>query len=244
MKINGIKYIQGNLFDHQPTEGRRSMITHVCNDKGGWGKGFVIPLAKFMPESKEQYQSWHNLGVDGRGVPFQRGQTQFVKGENGFCVANMVAQTLGTKRPLFYDSLVFCMSKVAQEIEHNKSRWGEDYEIIAPLFGSALAGGNWDFIEELIVDIWSDIDVTVYYLDRSHLTERLQNLLPPPYMARPDDHQLFVYLPEYGCYQTYPIKKTVSGEDSLPHTTHTYDLLKRHNFIPVQENELSRYEKS
>jgi hypothetical protein len=38
--------------------------------------------------------------------------------------------------------------------------------IICPKFGSGLAGGKWDFIEELIIDCWckQSIDVTVCYL--------------------------------------------------------------------------------
>jgi hypothetical protein len=36
------------------------------------------------------------------------------------------------------------------------------------MFGSALAGGDWRFIEELITDCWlvRGIQVTVYYLER------------------------------------------------------------------------------
>jgi hypothetical protein len=36
------------------------------------------------------------------------------------------------------------------------------YEIHAPKFGSGLAGGNWNFIENLIEDIWIDIPVYIY----------------------------------------------------------------------------------
>jgi hypothetical protein len=35
-------------------------------------------------------------------------------------------------------------------------------EIHSPKFGSGLAGGNWNFIEELIKDIWYDCEVFVY----------------------------------------------------------------------------------
>jgi hypothetical protein len=35
-------------------------------------------------------------------------------------------------------------------------------QIHAPKFGCGLAGGNWNFISELINDIWGKFFVTVY----------------------------------------------------------------------------------
>jgi hypothetical protein len=35
-------------------------------------------------------------------------------------------------------------------------------EIHAPKFGSGLAGGNWNFISELINDVWYDLQVYIY----------------------------------------------------------------------------------
>jgi hypothetical protein len=39
-------------------------------------------------------------------------------------------------------------------------------QIICPMFGSGLAGGDWNFVEKLIEDCWlrRDIPVTVCYL--------------------------------------------------------------------------------
>jgi len=44
-------------------------------------------------------------------------------------------------------------------------------QIHAPLFGSGLAGGNWDFIEELINEIWDGYDITVWQLAGQELRE-------------------------------------------------------------------------
>ena len=46
----------------------------------------------------------------------------------------------------------------------NKS---ENIEIHCPKFGSGLAGGNWNFISDLIDDVWGRYNVTVHILDRS-----------------------------------------------------------------------------
>jgi hypothetical protein len=37
-------------------------------------------------------------------------------------------------------------------------------QIHAPKFGCGLAGGNWNFIQDLITDIWKNIQVFVYQL--------------------------------------------------------------------------------
>jgi hypothetical protein len=38
----------------------------------------------------------------------------------------------------------------------------ENIEIHAPKFGSGLAGGNWNFISDLIEDIWGKYNVFIY----------------------------------------------------------------------------------
>jgi hypothetical protein len=35
------------------------IITHVCNDRGGWGKGFVLALSRRWPEPERDYRAWH-----------------------------------------------------------------------------------------------------------------------------------------------------------------------------------------
>jgi len=38
----------------------------------------------------------------------------------------------------------------------------QSVQIHAPKFGCGLAGGNWNFVSELIRDIWSNIPVFIY----------------------------------------------------------------------------------
>lgn len=145
-----INYIEGDLFANLD-KSKKICMPHVCNCLGKMGSGFVIPLAKHFPKAKEEYL---NLGK------WELGTTQFVN--NGFItVANMIAQTLGgSERPLFYNYLVKCMEQVTEYCHLNMA------EIVCPLFGSGLAKGDPDFIEELMIDCWikRDISVTVYYL--------------------------------------------------------------------------------
>lgn len=163
-----IKYHEGDLFqvlDESSTVG--IVVPHVCNDKNGFGAGFVVPLSRRFPVVKDSYHRWHDnhpvaSNVENTGA-FQLGNVQFIEVmiEDQIYVANMIAQTLGSARPLYYHHLVHCMENVRDYC------WSKNINtIIAPMFGSNLAGGNWLFIEELIADIWlsSSLDVTICYL--------------------------------------------------------------------------------
>jgi hypothetical protein len=157
-----MREIKGNLFDAENLGGeQRIMIPHVCNDKGAWGAGFVMPLARYFPEAKERY--FQSVNYKGTGsLPLEQMTTQFVLCgyQPQIIVANMIAQTLGGDRPLSYESLTACMTRVGNHAVNT------DCRIVCPKFGSGLAGGNWEFIKELIKDFWVDrgIDVTVFYL--------------------------------------------------------------------------------
>lgn len=171
--MSEIQYVSGDLFEavKAPHLARTTIIPHVCNSQGAWGAGFVVPLAKAYPQAREEYLKWHKVGyfeiedyekIVTHHFPFEIGQTQFVVGQTDpeVVVANMIAQHMGGVRPLMYNHLAKCMDRVAQEALKLKAR------IMAPMFGSMLAGGNWEFIEALIQDCWLDeeLDVTIFYL--------------------------------------------------------------------------------
>lgn len=177
-----LTYIEGDLFDDKFDE--PTIIAHVCNDQGAWGSGFVVPLEKRFNESAACYRAWHRGELTEAHLdrliywdkpPFERGQVQFVRAGNpdqGIVVANMVAQTLGGARPIYYNSLARCMDRVADMVHSEPCR------IICPMFGAGLAGGDWLIVEKLIEDCWvrENFDVTVYYFTR-FLPD---NFTPPP----------------------------------------------------------------
>ena len=162
-----IKYVDGNLFDfiddHNPI-----MIAHVCNNQGAAGAGFVLPLAAKYPTAIAMYYNWYKRHMHLRHddvycrkfyeQAFGLGSIQIVAVDNHVYVANMVAQILGGKRPLYYNHLVHCMDTIAEQALEVK-----DFpsNIICPQFGAGLAGGNWDFIEELINDCWVRVGLEV-----------------------------------------------------------------------------------
>ena len=186
-----IEFIEGDLFQALPEYADKNVvITHVVNNKGGFGSGFVVPLTNKYPLAKESYLKWFNDRqyslYTGETVPFELGQVQFVGvsddafGKPATLVAHMLAQTLGGSRPLYYNHLVNCMNKVRDFVKGMAEALAyknQETVIVAPLFGGGLAGGNFNFIEKLIEDCWlrEGISVKIYYL--SHLLP--SNWTPP-----------------------------------------------------------------
>jgi hypothetical protein len=160
-----------NLFDvideriMAGVNGSTVIVPHVCNNVNAFGAGFAGQVADIYPQVKANF---HMLGQQAK-----LGHTQFInvksdqKYRHSIIFGNMIAQNklinTNNKRPLNYGALVYCMNQVrsyAKELQKNSEN--SRVEIHAPKFGSGLAGGNWNFIEELIRDIWYDCEVFVY----------------------------------------------------------------------------------
>jgi O-acetyl-ADP-ribose deacetylase (regulator of RNase III) len=179
-----IEYRRGNLFDVVPDglmDDHVAFICHVCNDCGAWGAGFVLALNEHYPQAKKEYLKWYSGGeITTVVMPLELGITQFVNAAPNVVICNMIAQHgIGHTRPLRYNALASCMDHVARVMEASKlcrdtksaiidlKKVDHQPEIHAPFFGAGLAGGDWNFIEQLIIDCWSsrDIRVIIHCLD-------------------------------------------------------------------------------
>jgi O-acetyl-ADP-ribose deacetylase (regulator of RNase III) len=80
-----VNYIVGDATNPQ-TKGNK-IIVHVCNDIGGWGKGFVLAISKRWKQPEQQYRAWFKLEDN-----FSLGQVQFVQVEEDLWVANLIGQ--------------------------------------------------------------------------------------------------------------------------------------------------------
>lgn len=150
-------------------DGATVFVPHVCNNIDLFGAGFAAQVAHFYPSVKENY---HLLGKN--FLKQNLGYSQILKvyendkHKHKLYIINMISQN-GIKnpknpRPLNYLALAKSMNILSQYIyTHtgfvNKT---EKIEIHCPKFGSGLAGGNWNFISDLIDDIWGKFFVTVY----------------------------------------------------------------------------------
>ncbi|GIF52219.1 O-acetyl-ADP-ribose deacetylase (regulator of RNase III) [Asanoa ferruginea] len=152
-----IRYVTGDAT--RPLGAGPKIIAHVCNDTGGWGRGFVVALSRRWPEPERAYRAWHR---DGAAL---LGEAQLVAVEPGLWVANMVGQhglrRAGNRPPIRYDALRRCLASVAEEAAALVA------SVHMPRIGAGLAGGRWEEIEPIIVDevVAKGIQVTVYDLE-------------------------------------------------------------------------------
>ncbi|HEX9338082.1 MAG TPA: macro domain-containing protein [Pseudonocardiaceae bacterium] len=135
------------------------IIAHICNDIGGWGKGFVVAISRRWPEPEREYRRWH---ADGAG--FALGAVRLVQVEPATWVANMIGQhglrTGPGGPPIRYQAVQQCLDALAG---HAATR---NASVHMPRIGCGLAGGRWAEIEPIIVRTLCarDIPTTVYDL--------------------------------------------------------------------------------
>lgn len=153
-----INYVVGDATNPQG-EGNK-IITHVCNDIGAWGAGFVMALSAKWSEPEESFRWWASHGV---AANYFLSHTQYVKVEEDIWVANMVAQSgirsVDNPHPLDYHSLEVCLLNVADSARY------ESASIHMPRIGCGLAGGSWEKVSEIIERSMHDLSVTVYDLE-------------------------------------------------------------------------------
>src|SRR3954468_4654438 len=70
-----MRYLQGDATLPQGVGAK--LIIHVVNDRGGWGKGFVLALAARYPAAEAAYRRWSRQPTKD-DPPFALGAVQFV----------------------------------------------------------------------------------------------------------------------------------------------------------------------
>ena len=164
-----------------PDEVGNIFILHCVNDcvGGCMGSGVALALLKKWPLVKSEYHIWanHRLAESVNSwqsnEEFRLGEIQVVpvkgktKDNNLIAVVNMVGQRdvvdFHGIPPIRYEAIRECLWHVRDCIEH----WNKNpINIVAPKFGSALAGGDWDKIEKIIIEVFDEVDInfTVYSL--------------------------------------------------------------------------------
>lgn len=153
--MKDITYLKGDATN--PIGTGHKVIAHVCNNKGGWGKGFVKSISKKWKEPEELYRSVGELIL---------GDTFGVEVEPDIIVFNMIAQDgyrcKDNTVAIRYDALRECFERLLNYID-----WcGEkDISIHMPRIGCGLAVGSWDKIEPIIKKCFSENDIQVYIYD-------------------------------------------------------------------------------
>ena len=150
---NKIVFLKGDAT--APSSKGTKIIAHICNDIGGWGKGFVLALSKRWTEPEKDYREWHR---NKKG--FSLGEMRLIQVEPYIYVANMIAQRgikTGSKGvPIRYDAVEKCLSTLSVEAAKLNA------SVHMPRIGCGLAGGKWEKIEPLIEKTLHGIPVYVY----------------------------------------------------------------------------------
>lgn len=145
-----IKYVKGNLF-----EAPERILAHGCNCSGGYGSGVAAGMAHNHRKARDQYMHKFN---DEEG--WELGDVQFVTSGHKI-IANCATQDGYMPRNMChadYPSIRKCMELVKDFAKSN------GYDIAIPKIGAGLAGGDWNIIEGILKEVFSDYDVTVYSL--------------------------------------------------------------------------------
>jgi hypothetical protein len=186
-----IEYLKGDATSTYKTSGTR-LIIHICNDCGGWGRGFVVSLSNKWHEPMTRYKAWYNSLCTGRihrtgtqtRMPLGEIQVVPVKDEFGtLFVVNMIAQhnfkTKDNPVAVRYQALADCLRKLDEWIKSYRIAKGlmirpdsiGEISIHMPRIGCGLAGGSWDKVELLVGTVLFDYDVFVYDLSKTNLPE-------------------------------------------------------------------------
>ena len=156
--MKSIKYLKGDATSPQ-SKGVK-IICHICNDLGGWGKGFVLAISNRWESPEKDYRIWHRKRANN---DFQLGNIKVIKVEKYIYVANMIAQrgmkTGSNGPPIRYEAVKSCLSKLASTaIELGAS-------VHMPRIGCGLAGGKWEKIEPIILQQLVGKGVETYVYD-------------------------------------------------------------------------------
>ncbi|GGM35161.1 macro domain-containing protein [Dactylosporangium sucinum] len=155
-----VAYVRGDATS--PQAAGPKIIAHVCNDLGGWGKGFVVAISRRWPEPERDYRDWHRHRASN---DFGLGAVRVVQVRRDIWVANMVGQhglkTGSSGPPIRYEAVSECLGRLAAEA----AALGASVHM--PRIGCGLAGGRWERIEPLIAAQLTErgIPVTVYDFD-------------------------------------------------------------------------------
>lgn len=150
-----LKYVEGDLFSTEA-----DIIAHGCNCRNGYGSGVAYTMSQRYPKAKSLFHE--KFDEDGWWL----GDVQFVLQNDGKYIANCATQYNFLPRGFRhadYDAIRDCMEKV--------KRFAKDkgLTIAIPKIGAGLAGGDWAVIETILTEVFSDYDVTIYYLEPKKL---------------------------------------------------------------------------
>lgn len=140
------KYITGDI-----TQTELEYIAHGVNCRNVMGSGVAKALFTKYPKVKTKYHEYPNKSL---------GQIQEVFCEDKLIINCFTQKYYGydSQRYVNYAAIVECFKRIIEVLPR-------DSKLAIPKIGCGLAGGNWDFMEQLINDTVGDqLEIWVYEL--------------------------------------------------------------------------------
>ena len=151
-----INYRIGDATDPVGPSEEKKLILHVCNNYGGWGRGFVLALSRRWQQPERTYRNKRHYVL---------GTIQIVPVTDKICVVNMIAQegdSLPKKPAIRYDALRSCLELVESGmhlIQHVPQ------SIHMPRIGCGLGGGEWEKVKTILNEVFPpETNINVYDL--------------------------------------------------------------------------------
>lgn len=155
---NNMKVIKGDLIS-LAKQGQFNVIIHGCNCFCTMGAGIAAQIKKVFPKAYEadlttrkgdkDKLGGYSIGREIVGNSFFHDELVIV---NAYTQFNWARQN---DAPVDYDAISSVLSKVDKSFPHPKTRFG------LPRIGCGLAGGDWEKVEDIILDKLGHRDTTV-----------------------------------------------------------------------------------
>lgn len=156
--MSTINYVRGDAT--APSGDGPMIIAHICNDVGGWGRGFVLALSQRWQEPEVAYRQWYRSRSSN---DFDLGATQLVAVEPDLWVANIIGQhdirAIDDEPPVRYWAMEAGLAALADEAD------AVGASVHMPRIGCGLAGGEWPTVEAIIERTLSAAGVAVVVYD-------------------------------------------------------------------------------
>jgi len=146
-----IKYINGDLL-----KGKDDVIVHGCNCLCNFGAGIALYISEIYPEAymvdkQTKYKDKNKLGT----YSIWTGENKFFPSQQ-ITIVNAYTQFFPNYKMKPFDYEAFAKILIQLKKEFN------DKTIGFPKIGAGLAGGNWNTIETMINETFTDKNVNVY----------------------------------------------------------------------------------
>lgn len=138
--------IKGNVFDFDAWDEQSTrVVIHCCNDIKAWGSGFVIAINE---ELGEEPKNAYLAGTSELGTI-----THHYFQEDNIMVYNIIGQcgirSIYNPIPIDYAAIREGCNRVFKDAS---DKFGDHWEVHMPFMGSDRAGGNWEYIKQIVDD--------------------------------------------------------------------------------------------